>query len=181
MDKEDPGVSWLLQSKDPSVRYFTLTGVLGESERSSEVVAARRQIPKGPRLRALLSGQRAGGGFGVHWYRKWTGAHWRLVSAVELGVPAGNEVALKAASHVLSELSRVTKPPRIAGLWRPHVSEPGNAIGACSKLGLADDPRVIRLAQSLVEWQWPDGGWNCDSAEDARHSSLYESLATLWA
>ncbi len=45
---------------------------------------------------------------------------------------------------------------------------------------MADDPRVQRVAHSLVRWQWPDGGWNCDSSEDARHSSFYESLATLW-
>ena len=35
----------------------------------------------------LLAGQRRDGGFGVHPYRKWTGAHWRLVSLVELEVP----------------------------------------------------------------------------------------------
>jgi hypothetical protein len=140
----------------------------------------RAQIIRGPRLRALLSGQRADGGFGVHQYRKWSGAHWRLVSAVELGVPAGNEVALKAANNVLSGYLSRLRPPRISGLWRSHASEPGNAVGACSKLGLAGDQRVSRLAQSLVEWQWPDGGWNCDSSKDARHSSFYESLATLW-
>jgi hypothetical protein len=47
-------------------------------------------------------------------------------------------------------------------------------------LGLAKDARVEQLAQSLVEWQWPDGGWNCDKRAAARHSSFYESLAPLW-
>jgi hypothetical protein len=45
---------------------------------------------------------------------------------------------------------------------------------------MAADPRVQRMARSLVRWQWPDGGWNCDSSVDAQHSSFYESLATLW-
>ena len=183
LDKDDPGVSWLLQSKDPSVRYFTLTDVLGEPEQSAKVVAAKRLIPRGSRLRALLSGQRANGGFGVHWYKKWTGPHWRLVSAVELGVPTSNRVALKAANYDLSELSRsleVEPAVSIDGLWRVHASESGNAVGVCSRLGLADDPRVKRLAHSLVEWQWPDGGWNCDRARDARHSTFYHSLPTLW-
>ena len=36
------------------------------------------------------------------------------------------------------------------------------------------------LAQSLLEWQCPDGGWNCDKDERAGHSSFYESLAPLW-
>ena len=61
-----------------------------------------------------------------------------------------------------------------------HASIYGNALGVCSRLGLADDPRVGTLARSVVEWQWPDGGWNCDSSEEARHSSFYESLVPLW-
>ena len=185
MGKNDPGVNWLLHSKDPSVRYFTLTEVLGKLGSSREVSEARRQIPKGPRLRALLAGGQADGGFGVHWYRKWSGAHWRLVSAVELGVPPSNKVALKASNYVLAGLTgkggwEGPRPRKIDGLWRAHASEPGNAIAVCSRLGLAEDPRVRRLVESLIEWQWPDGGWNCDSTKDARHSSFYESLATLW-
>jgi hypothetical protein len=182
----DPGVSWLLQSKDPSVRYFTLTDVLRDSKRTDKVEAVRRQIPTGSRLRNLLSGQQADGGFGVDWYRKWSGAHWRLVSAVELGVPPENEVARKAANQVLAKLGGPKESPkrpgqkRINGLWRSHASIYGNAVGVCSRIGLADDPRVRRMALSLVEWQWPDGGWNCDGAKDAWHSSFYESLSTLW-
>jgi hypothetical protein len=45
---------------------------------------------------------------------------------------------------------------------------------------MAGDPRVRLLAESLVEWQWPDGGWNCDPDPKAQHSSFYESLAPLW-
>jgi len=45
---------------------------------------------------------------------------------------------------------------------------------------MTDDPRVQYLAQSLVEWQWDDGGWNCDKNPSAHHSSFYESLAPLW-
>lgn len=172
-------MGWLLRSKDPSVRYFTLRDVLREQEQSREVMTARRQITEGSRVRALLSGQRIDGGFGVHQYRKWSGGHWRLVSAVELGVTSENKVAVKAAKRVLAGLSRL-RPPKVAELWRSHASEPGNAVGVGSKLGLAEDPIVKKLASSLVEWQWPDGGWNCDSAPDARHSSFYESLSTLW-
>ena len=161
--------------------YFALTELLGEAERSSEVRAAKKQVPKGARLRALLAGQQADGGFGLHWYKKWAGTTWRMVSAVELGVPPDNAVARRAADHVLSRLplSRV-EPHRIRGRFRVHASVIGNPLGVCARLGMADDPRVQRIAHSLVRWQWPDGGWNCDSSEDAHHSSFYESLATLW-
>jgi hypothetical protein len=145
------------------------------------VLAAKKQIPQGQRLRALLSGQRADGGFGVHWYKKWAGATWRLVSAVELGVPPDNQIVRHAANYVLSRLPlRRSEPHQVRGRYRLHASVLGNPLGACSRLGMADDPRVQRIAHSLVRWQWPDGGWNCDSSEDSRHSSFYESLATLW-
>jgi hypothetical protein len=90
-------------------------------------------------------------------------------------------VAHRAANHVLSNLPLArTEPHRIRGRTRVHASVIGNPLGVCARLGMADDPRVQRIAHSLVRWQWPDGGWNCDSSEDARHSSFYESLATLW-
>ncbi len=32
-----------------------------------------------------------------------------------------------------------------------------------------------RLARWLVEWQWPDGGWNCDVHASGRRSSFHET------
>jgi hypothetical protein len=146
-------------------------------------LAAKKQIPSGPTVKALLSGQRADGGFGVHPYQKWTGAHWRLVSLVELGIPAGFQPAVKATDLVLKWLlgeAHLRNVPKIDGRYRRCASQEGNALAVCSKLGLAEDPRVVRLAESLAEWQWPDGGWNCDRKPEAKHSSFNESLSTLW-
>lgn len=163
------------------MRYFTLTDLLAEPETSGEVRAAKRQIPRGPRLRALLSGQRPDGGFGPHWYKKWAGTSWRLVSAVELGVPPEHAVARRAADHVLERLPWTrSPPPRVGGRFRLHASVIGNPLGVCARLGMADREPVRRVAHSLARWQWPDGGWNCDPSEGAHHSSFYESLATLW-
>jgi hypothetical protein len=181
LDRADPGIRWLLRSKDPSVRYFARTDLLGESERSREVRFAREQIPRGARLRALLAGQRSDGGFGVHWYKKWAGATWRLVSAVDLGVPPENATARRAAEHLLSQIPYCgVEPHRVRGRFRLHASVIGNPLGVCARLGMGDDPRVRQIARSLVRWQWPDGGWNCDGSEGARHSSFYESLVPLW-
>ena len=127
-------------------------------------------------------GQREGGGFGVHPYQKWIGAHWRLVSLAELGFPKGDPRAEAAANHVLDWLTSDAHLQRITlikGRWRQHASQEGNAVGACSRLGLAGDPRVRRLVHSLLEWQWPDGGWNCDKNPQAIHSSFMETLLPL--
>ena len=67
----------------------------------------------------------------------------------------------------------------IDGLTRRCASQEGNALAVCCRLGMADDPRVQLLARSLVEWQWPDGGWNCDRDPSAHVSSFNETWLPL--
>ncbi|MBA3728888.1 MAG: hypothetical protein H0W94_06790, partial [Actinobacteria bacterium] len=180
---DERAIRWLLGSADPSIRYLTRRDLLAESPRSRALRAEREKIPEGPRVRRLLAGQREDGGFGVHPYRKWTGAHWRLVSLVDFGIPAGHPACLLAAEHVLRWLrhpNRRSKITVVNGLARRCASMEGNALGVCVSLGMSEDPRVRALASSLVEWQWPDGGWNCDVREDASHSSFHETLRTTW-
>jgi hypothetical protein len=43
-------------------------------------------------VKALFAGQQPDGGFGYHPYTKFGGAHWRLVSLVELAVPPASRV-----------------------------------------------------------------------------------------
>ena len=182
-DADSSAVEWLLQSEDPSVRYFTLTDILDKPKDSPEVEKTRKLIHSGPKVCTLIDGQQSDGGFGVRPYQKWTGAHWRLVSLVELGIPQGFRPAVRATNLVLNWLlgeAHVRNVPQIHGRYRRCASQEGNALAVCSRLGIAQDPRVRRIAESLVEWQWPDGGWNCDRREEANHSSFNESLSTLW-
>lgn len=183
LNRADPTIQWLLGSSRAAVRLLTLTEVLDRSPDDAEVRAARAQIWEDPWVSDLLAGQEQNGGFRVHPYQKWTGAHWRLVSLVELGVPADELRLRKAANRVLDWLTgktHLSRIQRINGLTRRCASQEGNALAVCSRLGLSDDPRVKYLAASLIEWQWPDGGWNCDKNPGAQHSSFYESLAPLW-
>jgi len=90
-------VEWLLDSEEPAIRYLTRRDVLGERVEPDEA-----ELLAGTKVRAPLSGKEPGGGFGGHPYKKWTGAHWRLVSQVELGVPAGEPRTLAAAETVLA-------------------------------------------------------------------------------
>jgi hypothetical protein len=172
-DRDAAAVSWLLTSDEPAVRYLTRRDVLGEDVRADE-----DEILRGPKVRALLSEQRK-----VHPYRKWYGAHWRLVSLVELAVPASAPRVVTALELVLSWLTsdahrRGIKTAR--GLTRRCASQEGNALAVATRLGNSDDPRVALLARSLVEWQWPDGGWNCDIGATGYRSSFHESLAPMW-
>lgn len=117
-----------------------------------------------------------------HPYSKWTGAHWRIVSMVELEVPAGEPRAMVAAEQVLTTMARSLKygVQVVNGLTRRCGSIEGNALAACSLLGLAGDPRTQAMAEGLMEWQWPDGGWNCDKNPSAHRSSFHETHAAAW-
>jgi hypothetical protein len=69
------------------------------------------------------------------------------------------------------------------GRHRAHASQQGNALWSLVTLGLADD-RCDGLADLLLHWQWPDGGWNCDRDPAADTSSFFETLLPmrgLWA
>jgi hypothetical protein len=168
-------VEWLLESDEPAIAMMTRRDLLGESSaQDADAVLA------GPKVTALLSGQEPGGGFGVGFYRKWTGAHWRLVSLVELAVPALEPRAVAAADSVLGALGRMRPVPVVDGLPRSHASVQGNALAACSRLGMAADPRVAALAEAIMSWQWPDGGWNCQLEATGYRSSFHETLATSW-
>jgi hypothetical protein len=176
-DRTGDAVRWLLASAEPAIRLLARRDLLGEE------VTGSGEVLTGPKVRALLAGQRPDGGFGVHPYRKWTGAHWRLVSLVELAIPAGEPRAMRAAGTVLEWLTgqgHRSGVVTVGGLVRCHASQEGNALAVCSRLGLGRDPRVASLAESLVRWQWPDGGWNCDVRASGRRSSFHESLAPAW-
>jgi hypothetical protein len=56
----------------------------------------------------------------------------------------------------------------------------GNAAWYSLQLGLADD-RTVELINRLQQWQWPDGGWNCDKRPEADTSSFMETLIPLRA
>lgn len=178
----DPAVEWLLRADEPVIRYRALVDLLGVPLGDGRVADARRAIPSGPIVSALLSGQDARGGFGRHPYSKWTGGHWRLVSLMDLGAPAdldGTRAAIEPVFSWLTGAAHRSSVAVIAGLARRCASQEGNALAVAVHFGMADDTRSRLLAESLAGWQWPDGGWNCDRREAAHHSSFHETLPPL--
>ena len=170
---DDLAVGWLLDAGGPAVRLRTLRDVLGKAPAASSDDVLADDLVTG-----LLAGQEHDGGFGVHPYRKWSGGFWRLVSLADLGVPGDDPRVRALVAHVLTWLTGPTRRTRdrmVAGLTRHCASQDGLGLSAVCRLGHAGDPHAEQLARWLVQWQWPDGGWNCDVRASGRRSSMHET------
>lgn len=190
----------LLASEEPSVRWKTRVGVLGESESAPALRALQKQIRDSPRVRALLSGRESDGRLvsGRSVYDKWRGAHWVLATLADIGYPKGDRRLLPVRDQLMSqwldpanyyeEFEAATKSasyrrrgvPVMQGRHRRCASQQSNALFSVIKLGL-EDRRCDALVERLLHWQWPDGGWNCDRNPAASHSSFMESILPLRA
>ena len=79
----------------------------------------------------------------------------------ELDYPPGDKTLIPLRDQVYAWLLARGKRLVLDGRVRTCASQEGNALYATLALGIADD-RAEELASSLMAWQWPDGGWNCD-------------------
>lgn len=186
----------LLRSREPSIRWKARVKVGGADRGSPAIRRLEEEVRRSARVRALLARRAELGRPDAirEVYRKWQGTHWRLATLADLGYPEGDERLGRLRDRVLdlwlrpsyyreyeatrrSETRRVGVA-RIQGRYRAHASLQGNALYFLTELGLGDD-RTDRLAERLVHWQWPDGGWNCDLRPEADTSSFKETLTPM--
>lgn len=167
----------LLHSTEACIRWKAHLLVDGESNRQSAAMFAREEMRASPLIQTLLSEQDESGRIPLHPYQKWRGAHWVLAMLAELDFPPGDPALSPLFEQVFTWLlsghhTRAVK--FIAGRARRCASQEGYALWAALKLGYADE-RCDELANRLVQWQWPDGGWNCDKRPEANTSSFHET------
>jgi len=187
-------IETLLSSEEPSIRYKIRVGVFCENPDSLAIRNLQTEVKRSPRVRSLLAKRDKKGHVRPvqNPYSKWNGAHWVLATLADIGYPCGDKKLIPIRDQVLdcwlhadSIREQVyAKPPRtrrgrgipvIQGRARCHASQQGNALYSAVVLGLMDK-RCDRLAEHLIQWQWPDGGWNCDLRAEATNSSFWESL-----
>ena len=193
----EPIIDTLLASDEPSIRWKTRVGVLGENPASRGVRRLQQEIRGCERVQALLARQDAEGRFRGGVYSKWAGGHWILAALADIGYPSGDRRLLPArdqlldfwlGEHFYSEFECDSKQssyrkkgvPIMQGRARRCASQQSSALYSVLVLGLADK-RAQDLVERLLHWQWPDGGWNCDRNPAAHHSSFMESLLPLRA
>jgi hypothetical protein len=183
----------LLRSREPSIRWKVRVLVLGEDPTSRPIRRLQEEVRRSPRVKVLLSHRDSHGYLLARRdpYTKWQGAHWVLAALADIGYPPGDRSLSGMRDQVLDrwlgptyfrEFDAATEAqayrgngvPRVRGRYRRCASQQGNALYSLMKLGLADD-RAEALAERLLHWQWPDGGWNCDRKPTADSSSFWES------
>jgi hypothetical protein len=185
MATADGALSTLLASADPALRYKATLALAGGKPPAAAVRQLQQEIRASPRAQGLLAGRDESGVIPLRPYSKWDGAHWVLTQLADIGYPPGDETLIPLRDQVLHWLlgrAHQKSIRTVNGRVRRCASQEGNALWYLLKLGLAGDearPRVNELARRLVEWQWPDGGWNCDLRPEASHSSFHESLIPL--
>lgn len=183
-----PIVPLLLSSPNPTVRYKANKLLLDRPEDSQEMLALRRPIAGFAMAKRLLSHRRRDGTIHTNPYKKWQGPHWTLYSLAQIEYPLGDRSLLPLRDQIYDWLleEKHLKSPRsllIPGQenrFRRCASQEGNAIWYSIRLGIEDE-RTGTLIQRLKQWQWPDGGWNCDKRPEAQTSSVIESLIPLRA
>ena len=168
----------LLELDEPSVRWKVRVNVLGEDAASPAIRELQDEIRTSPRVKKLLSERAADGTIPHPPYSKWYGAHWVLAALADIGYPRGDAALASLAEQVCNRWlneRHVQGVAVIEGKCRRHASQESNALYALLTLGLGDE-RADRLAENLLKWQWPDGGWNCDRRPKAVNSSFTESI-----
>jgi len=178
----------LLNSNEPSIQFITRKYILGESTSTPLMHDLVQNIRTSDRVTRLLSERNTDGRLPYHPYTKWVGAHWVLTQLADLEYPQGDESLIPLREQVYGYFftgtrENPTHKRRIIhskGLVRACASIEGNAIYSLLKLGLADS-LTDYLAEIVLGWRWPDGGWNCDRKPNASHSSFHETLIPLRA
>ena len=165
-------LDWLLDPENPSVRYRTLTELLGAREDDPEVRHARADIPTSKPVQKIFAKMHPEGywlhrgvGDGVS-YAMSSSTHFVLSYLAELGLDRTNEHISQAVERYLSlELPDRPDPARweIPPDYRNHQScLYAYNLRTFIQLGYRDDPRVQERVEVLVNDGRTDGGFLCD-------------------
>lgn len=169
--KEDI-LDWLLEPENPSVRYRTLTELLGVPKDDPQVQEARTAILTSPVVWKIFAQMHPdaywlhrGLGSGVS-YAHAGSTHFVLAYLAELGLDREDERIARAVERYLS-LKEPDRPN--PNIWEipPDYHSHQSCLYAYNlrtfmMLGYRDDPRVKDRVEVLVnDWRF-DGGYLCD-------------------
>ncbi len=162
---------WLLEDKNPSVRYLTLTELLENPESDPEVLGTRKDIMTSGAIPKLLAKQSPGG----YWEKpedfyvrtKYKGSVWTFIILAELMADPEDPRIQKACEFIL-DWSQDRKSGGFScrgsvkgGGYSSGVIPclTGNMAWGLIRFGYMDDPRVRQAIDWITTYQrFDDGG-----------------------
>ncbi|MGD9148624.1 MAG: nitrogen fixation protein NifH [Anaerolineae bacterium] len=181
MTGADP-IPWLLEAKNPSARYLTLTGLLGRSMDDPEVIDAQSAIPGWGPARAILDAQWAEGYWmrpGIGYSPKYRATVWQVIWLAALGAPR-IEALDRACDFVLGHnrlpdgrfSAQKTAQGAVACLN-------GNLLRAMRQLGF-EDSRLGESTEALAEMAIRDRFHCRFNARSPKPARMRDGLPCAW-
>lgn len=164
-------MDWLLDPRQPAVRYHALVELLGRPPGDAEVRAARRAIGRTGWAADQLRRQGPQGfwerreprtiGEWVNflYFPKFRSTIWRAQVLSDLGLDSSDPPIRKVAELLFRYKLRLGSP---VNFFYEEASIAGNTARMMTRFGYGDAPRVRKLYDWLVEDQRADGGWHGD-------------------
>lgn len=198
----DP-IDWLLETDEPSVRYFTMRDILDKPEDDPIMQKARQNIMDIGIVPALLEKQDGDGCWeapGRFYTAKYTGTAWQIMILAELGANGNNDRIRKACEFILTNsqdresggFSMATSLRSGGGLHSKVVPcLTGNMVWGLIRMGCLEDPRLRRGIDWITTYQrFDDGiekspkGWPYDISDmcwgrHTCHMGVVKSLKAL--
>ncbi len=171
---------WLLESNQPSVRFRTLTELLGISKRDPRVRGAQNSILKIGWAADLLRQRSPGSGWqegSSQYVPKYISTHWKMLVLADLGLTKDTPSIREACEYWMKGFA-VTEG-RLGGNSKgtPHFCVSANMVRALIRFGYEDDARVRHTLEWLTETADPKGGWSCWGT--GRNLDSWEALSAF--
>ena len=175
-------LDWLLEEDQPAIRYLTLRELLGRPESDPDVREARRRIPTTGWAAELLAQRDPGGWWNnaENLYRpKYLATNWVMLVLADLGLTRSLAPIRASAERWMAGFAARDGGLGANSAGTPHHCAAGNQARALLQFGYADDPRVRRTLDWIVESADPKGGWSCFGR--GRNLDSWEGLSALAA
>lgn len=194
----DP-TEWLLEEDNPSVKYFTLLGILDKPKDDPEVLEAHEKIMIKGLVPKILAKQDTGGYWGVpedYYIRsKYRGTSWQFIVLAELAADGKDERIRKTCDFILKN-AWDPESGAFSYLSTKKGGDPknilpcftANMIWSLLRFGYITDKRVQKAVQWILNTQrfddmidnpprgWPYDRWEKCWGRHTCHSIIIKSL-----
>ena len=180
-------LDWLLEPSNPSVRYLTLTRLMGRPSIDPDVEESRRAIMTTGAVPQILANQNEDGSWGIpdkFYTLKYTGTVWTVLLLAELAADPADPRIRKACEFILSHswneetggFSYQQSARSERGLTSSVIPcLTGNMVYSLIRLGYMDDERVQRAIDWIVTLQRAD-----DGIDDRPEGAIYKRLTSCF-